>query len=65
MTKPSLDQVEHRLAALVGEINSVRSSIVNAEITNSDFPEGLTKIHTKLDTLEQAINDLTNEIWEA
>lgn len=61
---PTPVQVSERIGFIVTELNGLVSLIVNEEVTTADFDQALlTDLLTKLEQVEQAVNDLTDLFW--
>jgi hypothetical protein len=61
---PTLVQVSERLTFIVTELNGLVSLIVNEDVTAADFDRPLlTDLLTRLEQVEQAVNDLTDVFW--
>ena len=63
MTEPILAVFTDRVAEVVTELNGLRVSVVNEEITAADFDEALTELLTKMTEVEAAVSRLANLFW--
>jgi hypothetical protein len=63
MTEPTLAEFTDRVAEVVTELNGLRVSVVNEEITAADFDEALTELLTKMTEVEAAVSRLANLFW--
>jgi hypothetical protein len=67
MTPPTKPQTllvfADRIAYIVTDLNGLISSLVNDEVTPSDFGDDLTELFEKLDQVEEAVSDLANLFW--
>ena len=52
-----------RVALVVTDLNGLISSIVNEEVTVSDFDDDLTELFDKLDQVEAAVSELAKLFW--
>jgi hypothetical protein len=59
----ALMEFADRVAVEVTNLNGLISSIVNEEITPSDFNNDLTQLFNKLTEVEGAVRELTNVFW--
>jgi hypothetical protein len=60
----SLQEFADRVAYVVTDLNGLISSIVNDEITVSDFDGDLTELADKLNEVEGAVSELTKLFWK-
>jgi hypothetical protein len=63
MTEPILTEFADRVVEVVTELNGLRVSVVNEEITAADFDEALTELLTKMTEVEAAVSRLANLFW--
>ena len=59
----SLLEFSDRVAYVVTDLNGLRSSIVNEEITLSDFDNDLTALFDKLNEVEGTVSELADVFW--
>jgi hypothetical protein len=60
MNEQCLLQFAERVADVVTELNGFRISIVNEEITSSDFDDDLTDLFAKLKEVEEGVSRLAD-----
>ena len=63
MSEQSLLRFAERVAGVVTELNGFRISIVNEEITSSDFDDDLADLFAKLNELEEAVSRLADRFY--
>ncbi len=59
----SLLDFSNKVAYVVTDLNGLSSSIVNEEVTLSDFDDDLTELFDKLNKVEEAVNELADLFW--
>ncbi len=61
----SLLEFYERVAYVVTDLNGLRSSIVNEEVTLSDFDNDLAALFDRLEKVEEAVNKLADTFWRS
>lgn len=59
----SLREFADRVAYVVTDLNGLIGSVVNEEVTSSDFDDDLAQLFDKLTKVEAAVRELADLFW--